>query len=110
MLRAQLFGHQTGQNVAFIAGGGGNQQVCAILKGLLLDVIAAAVAGHAAHIIDVDNVLNQVRVLVDDHNIIVFRRKLGSHGTADFAEADDHDSHTNAPFLFCKTCALLSSL
>ena len=110
MLRAQLFGDEAGQDVDLITGRCGDQQVCAVLKRLLLHVIAAAVAGHAAHIIDVDNVLNQVRVLVDDHNIIVFRRKLGSQGTADFAEADDHDSHTNAPFLFCKTCALLSSL
>ena len=29
-------------------------------------------------------------------------RKLGGQGTADLAEADDHDSHTNAPFLFFK--------
>ena len=59
-------------------------------------------AQTAKHVIDIDNVLDQVRVLVDDDNVVIFRRKLGGQGTANLAEADDHDSHTNAPFLFFK--------
>jgi len=96
------FGDEAGQDVALITGRCGDQQVCAVLKRLLLHVIAAAVAGQTAHVIDIDNVLDQVRVLVDDDNVVIFRRKLGGQGTANLAEADDHDSHTNAPFLFFK--------
>ena len=103
MLRAELFCHKAGKDVDLIAGGRGYQKIRAVLERLLLDLIAAAVAGHAAHIIDVYNILNQVRVLVDNDNVIVFRRKLGGQGTADFAKADDHNSHTNAPFLLLQT-------
>ena len=99
VLGAQFFGDQAGQNVDLVAGRGGDKQVCAVLEGFLLDLIAAAVAGHSAHIIDVYDILDQFRILVDDNDVVVFRRKLGGQGTADFAEADDHDSHTNAPFL-----------
>ena len=102
MLRAQLFGDEAGQDVDLITGRCGDQQVCAVLKRLLLHVIAAAVAGQTAHVINIDNVLDQVRVSVDDDNVVIFRRKLGGQGTANLAEADDHDSHTNAPFLFFK--------
>ena len=102
MGHAQLLCHQTGKNVDLITGRCGDQQVCAVLKRLLLHVIAAAVAGQTAHVIDIDNVLDQVRVLVDDDDVVIFRRKLGGQGTANLAKADDHDSHTNAPFLFFK--------
>ena len=105
MLRAELFRHKAGKDVDLIAGGRGNQKIRTVLERLLLDLIAATVAGHAAHIIDVYNILDQVRVLVDNDNVIVFRRKLGGQGTADFAKADDHDSHTNAPFLLLQTGA-----
>ena len=40
--------------------------------------------------------------MVDDDDVVIFRRKLGGQGTANLAEADDHDSHANAPFLFFK--------
>ena len=103
VLRAELFRHKAGKDVDLIAGGRGNQKIRTVLERLLLDLIAATVAGHAAHIIDVYNILDQVRVLVDNDNVIVFRRKLGGQGTADFAKADDHDSHTNAPFLLLQT-------
>ena len=102
VLRAQLFGDEAGQDVDLITGRCGDQQVCAVLKRLLLHVIAAAVAGQTAHVIDIDNVLDQGRVSVDDDDVVIFRRKLGGQGTANLAEADDHDSHTNAPFLFFK--------
>ena len=105
VLRAELFRHKAGKDVDLIAGGRGNQKIRTVLERLLLDLIAATVAGHAAHIIDVYNILDQVRVLVDNDNVIVFRRKLGGQGTADFAKADDHDSHTNAPFLLLQVGA-----
>ncbi len=79
------FGDEAGQDVDLITGRCGDQQVCAVLKRLLLHIIAAAVAGQTAHVIDIDNVLDQVRVLVDDDDVVIFRRKLGGQGTANLA-------------------------
>ena len=95
----ELFCYKAGQNIGLVAGGGGDEQVGAILKGVLLDVVAAAVARHTADIVDVYEALDQVRILVDNDNIVLFRRELFRQDAPDLARAYNHDSHSVSPFV-----------
>ena len=95
----ELFCYKAGQNIGLVAGGGGDEQVGAILKGVLLDVVAAAVTHHTADVVDVYEALDQVSVLVDNDNIVLFRRELFRQDAPDLARANNHDSHSFSPFV-----------
>ena len=77
---ADLFGHQTGKDVDLVAGGGGDQQIGAVLERFALNVVARAVARHAAHVVDVHDVLGQFGVVVNGDDVMAFGGQLLGQG------------------------------
>ena len=68
MGHAQLLRHQAGKNVDLVAGGGGDQEIGLAHLRLFLHRIAGAVAADAHHIINVDDIFNEARLLIDNRH------------------------------------------
>ena len=65
---------------------------------LLLHIVAGAVAAHAHHVIDVDDVLHQVRILID-HCDLVLDRQVACQGNAHLSRAHNDNPHAvSRPF------------
>ena len=71
MADAQLLRHKARQDVQLVVGGRGDQQVGPAHLRLLLHLVAGAVAADAHHIIDIDDIFNQLRALVDDRHPVI---------------------------------------
>ena len=97
VLHAQLLGHQAGEDVDLIAGGGRDQQLRVLHVRFLLHVIAGAVSADSHHVIDVDDIFNQVWVLVDDGDLVV-HGQMPRQCHAHLSRAHDHDLHNVRPF------------
>ena len=93
---AQLFRHKAGQNVDLIAGGGGDQQVRLIYLRLLLHLVACSVAANSHHIIDVDDIFNKLRLLIDNRDPVL-PNQLSSQTAANLARAHNDDLHCFSP-------------
>ena len=66
---------------------------------LLLHVIAGAVAAYPHDIVDIDNILHQMRILID-HGNSVLNSQITRQGNAHFPSAHNDDPHTVfRPFL-----------
>ena len=63
----------------------------------LLHVIAGAVSADSHHVIDVDDIFNQVWVLVDDGDLVV-HGQMPRQCHAHLSRAHDHDLHNVRPF------------
>ena len=98
--RADLFGHQTAQQIQFIRRGGGNQQIRFVHTGLNLDGKNGPIAVHAHNIKRIGGRMPPGGVVIDDGNIVPFVRELFSQCAADFAVADDNDFHSESLALF----------
>ena len=96
MGHAQLFRHQTGQNIDLVAGGGSDQQIRLAYLRLLLDLIAGSVAANAHNVIDIDDIFYELGFLVDDRNPVL-PDKLGGQAGAYLTRAHNNDPHS-APF------------
>ena len=107
VLGADFFGDHTGKNVDLVAGGGGDQQVGTVFKRFFLHVVAGTVAGYAAHVIDVDEIIDQGGVLIHHHDVVFFCRKLCRQGTTHLAQTDDHDPHKRCSFVIAPRRTLL---
>ena len=98
MAGVQLFGNQAGQDVDLIAVRCGNQQIGAAFKRFGLHFIAAAVAGHAAHIADIADIIHNGRVAVNYNNVVLICAELLGQRAAHFAQAHNHDLHSVSSF------------
>ena len=92
----QLLCHQTGKNVDLVAGGGGDQEIGLTHLRLFLHLIAGAVAADAHHIINVDDIFNEARLLIDNRHPVSPDQLRGKAG-ANLARAYNNDLHI-APF------------
>ena len=97
VLHTQLLGHQAGQNIDLVIGDGGDQQLRLVHLRLLLHGIAGAVSADSHHVIDVDDIFNQVWVLVDDGDLVV-HGQMPRQCHAHLSRAHDHDLHNVRPF------------
>ena len=60
--------------------------------GLFLHVIAGAVAAHAHDVIDIDNIVDTLRVFVDDRDLVIHRQML-CQGHAHLSGTHDNNPH-----------------
>ena len=92
VLHTHFLRHKAREDINLVAGGSGDQQIGLLHIRLLLHIVAGAVAAYAHHIIDVDDVLNQMWILVD-HCDPVLHGQMARQGHAHLARAHNDDLH-----------------
>ena len=92
VLHAQLFRHQARQNIDFVTGCGGDQKLGLVHLRLLLHIVAGTISADGHHIINVDDIFNQLGIFVD-HRDLVARGELLCQCCTDLARAYDDDFH-----------------
>ena len=97
VLRPQLPGDQTGEDIQLVAGGGGDQKLRPVHLRLFLHAVYRAVAADAHHIVDVDDVVDEPGILVHDGDVVPVGGELLGQGRAHLARAYDDDFHGCLP-------------
>ena len=85
--------HLAGDHVHFIGEGDGDDHIGLARAGALQHVRMGGIAHHRPHIEIVGHLLDQVRRIVDDGDVVVFRRQLTGNAGADLARAANDDFH-----------------
>ena len=89
---AQLLRHQARQNIQFVAGDRGDQQVRPANLRFLLHLVAGAVAADAHDVVDVDDIFNDLLVFVNDRHPVLGGKLLRQRKTH-LTGAHDNDIH-----------------
>ena len=99
MGRAQLPGRDAADHVGLVHLGGGQQQIRVGGAGLPQGLGIGGAALHTDHIQLVGHVLDGIRVMVDDRDVVsLLRQKLG-HRTAYLPRAGNDDLHSDLSLL-----------
>ncbi len=93
VLGPQLPGHQAGEDVQLVAGGGGDQELRLFHLRLFLHAVNRAVAADSHNVIDVDDVVDELGVLVHHGDVVPVGRELLGQGGAHLPSAHDDDFH-----------------
>ena len=93
MADAQLFGHQAGEDVQLVAGGGGDEELRLFHLRLLLHAVDRAVAADSHDVVYIDDVVNELGVLVHDGDVVPVGGELLGQGGAHLARSHDDDFH-----------------
>ena len=90
---AQLFGHQAGEDVQLVAGGGGDEELRLFHLRLPLYAVDRAVSADPHDIVNINDAVDQPGVLVYDRDIVPVGGKLLGQGGAHLTRANDDDFH-----------------
>ena len=93
VLRAQFPRNETGEQVLFVRGGGGDQQIRLVRLGVHLNAQGSAAARHAHHVVKVSDLLDAPGVDVYGRNVVALLGETLGKLPAHHAAACDHDLH-----------------
>lgn len=88
-----FFCKQTAQKILLIRSRDSDQKMGIFNSRFLLNGIAGTVSDYSHHIKIIGDILNNVRIPVNDRHIMTFLDKLFGNGTSDLTTSYNYDSH-----------------